>query len=178
MLPPLAAPFACPSSTAPPPSSRAWPAIHIHARKHTTQRMHQRRRAYLLPLRPRNLDLVRHVEVVETVLPRRLLDNVRPEEVEARVEHRREALLVANVHEVREQVLRDLRRSRRRGSHDRVLVQLVLLRQRDRLLPPRVFLGRALNVYAPMEGVNEMRRTLYRCAANLRNSSNSCFSSR
>ena len=46
------------------------------------------------------LDLVWHVEVIQTVSPAQLLDNVRPQEIEANVEDSSEAFLVADIHEV------------------------------------------------------------------------------
>lgn len=116
----------------------------MYAQQHQQPAAGARRTTHLVHQRPRDLDAVRHVKVVQAVLPRELLDNVRAQQVEARVQQRREALPVPDVDKVREQLLRHLRRRGRRRRDDRVLVQLVLLRQRDRLFPARVFLAVAV----------------------------------
>ena len=46
------------------------------------------------------LDLVWHVEVIQTVSPAQLLDNVRPQEIKTNIEDGSETLLVSDIHEV------------------------------------------------------------------------------
>lgn len=46
------------------------------------------------------LDLVRHVEVIQPVSPAQLLNNIRPQEIEADIKDGSETLLVADIHEV------------------------------------------------------------------------------
>ena len=86
------------------------------------------------------LDLVRHVKVVQPVSPAQLLDDVSPQEIEADIEDSGEALLVADVHEVSQQIFSNLNRVGSGGSDDRILEQLVLFRQRNGIVPLGVLL--------------------------------------
>ena len=76
---------------------------------------------------PLALKLVGHVEVIQSMLPRQLLDNIRPQEVEANVEKRRKTFFVANIHKIRQQFLSDFCRGRCGGGNHRILEQLILL---------------------------------------------------
>ena len=86
------------------------------------------------------LDLIRHVEVIQSVPPAQLLDNIRPQEVEADIEHSGEAFLVTDIHEVGQQILSNLDRVGTGGGNDGVLEQLVLFRQRDGIVPLGILL--------------------------------------
>lgn len=46
------------------------------------------------------LDLVRHVEVIQTASPAQFLNHIRPQKIEADVEDGSETLLVTDIHEV------------------------------------------------------------------------------
>ena len=95
---------------------------------------------YLVDKGPLILNLVRHVEVVQAMPPAQLLNNVRPQEVKADVENGSEALLVANIHEVGQQILSNLDGVGCRSGNDGVLEQFVLFRQRDGIVPLGVLL--------------------------------------
>lgn len=72
-------------------------------------------------------------------------DHVRTKKIKADIEGGTEAVLVPDVDEVRKQLLRNRSLARNsRGLH-RVLVQLVVLGQGDRLFPSVVFLQRMNN---------------------------------
>ena len=86
------------------------------------------------------LDLVWHVEVVQTVSPAQLLDDIRPQEIKADVKDGGEALLVTDIHEVGQQILSDLDGVGSGGSNDGIFEQLVLFRQCDRIVPLAVLL--------------------------------------
>jgi len=86
------------------------------------------------------LDLVRHVEVIQTVPPAQLLDNIRPQEIEADIKDGGEALLVTDIHEVGQQILSDLDGVGGGGGNDGILEQLVLFRQCDGIVPLAVLL--------------------------------------
>ena len=86
------------------------------------------------------LDLVQHVEIVETTLTREFLDDIFQQRVDADVEHSRGTLLIADVDEVTKQLFGDFGTGRRSGCDHGILVELVLLGQSDRLVPTSVFL--------------------------------------
>ena len=67
--------------------------------------------------------------------PRHLLHSIRPQKIKTAIQRRHKTLLIPNIHKIRHQLLRNLRQTRRSSRHDRILVQLVLLRQRNRLIP-------------------------------------------
>jgi hypothetical protein len=95
---------------------------------------------YLFRRAPRILNPVRHVEVVQTMLPREFLYNVRSQEVKADVKQGGKALLVANVDKVRQKVFGDLDGCGRCRCNHGILVQLVLLAESEGLLPAAIFL--------------------------------------
>ena len=74
------------------------------------------------------------------MLPGHLLHDIRAQKIETAIQSRSKALLVADVDEVRQEVLSDLGRAGRSSRDDRVFVKLVLLRESNRLLPFAVFL--------------------------------------
>lgn len=97
-------------------------------------------RGELLDHRARALDLVGHIEVVEAVLPGQFFHDIGAQEVEATKQGSSEAFLVPDIDEVREKVFSYFGGIGTGGSHDRILVELVLLGQCDRLLPLALFL--------------------------------------
>lgn len=70
----------------------------VELRKYTVSQ--RWKKSNLISGRSLNLDLVRHVEVIQTMLPGHFCDYIRSKEVEAYIKHCREAFLVANVHEI------------------------------------------------------------------------------
>ena len=100
-------------------------------------RLHSRQPLAVLP---HELDDVRHGEIRQAVAPRHLQHHVRLNQVVAREQARREALLLALRHEEVDQVVHQCGVARLgRGVH-RVPVKLVLLGQLDRLLEAPVLL--------------------------------------
>lgn len=86
------------------------------------------------------LDLVWHIKVIQTVSPAQLLDNVGPQEIEADVEDGSETFLIPDIHEVAQQFFRNLDGVGGGGGNDGILEQLVLFRQRNRIIPFAVLL--------------------------------------
>lgn len=72
--------------------------------------------------------------------PRHLLHSIRPHKIKTTIQHRHKTLLIPNIHKIRHQLLCHLRRTRRSSRHNRILVQLVLLRERYRLIPSLILL--------------------------------------
>lgn len=71
------------------------------------------------------------MDVAEGVTPRQLLGDIGPDKVERGEEGRNEGLARADLGEVPQEVLGNVRLARGRGRRDCVLEQLVLLAERD-----------------------------------------------
>lgn len=100
-----------------------------------------RRRTDLFDQRALYLNFIWHVEVIETMLPWELLDDIGPKQVEANEQQCSKAFFVTDVNEVGQELFGNLRRARDWSCDHGVFVELVLLWQRYRLLPAWVFLS-------------------------------------